>query len=492
MGAKSSRIARKPAVVEAKRIAAEFDVSAEDVRKTVAHFVRQMGPIVELHGDRTFSIKQTKSIIPRNLRIGSTSADLFSFIAHEVERFLKKHYSSKYEAHRARGRDSPVVENESTQVDHLPLGFTFSFTFQQVAIDKGIMARWDKGFDIPDTIGKDVCGLLQEQIDKLDVPVHVTALANDTVGTLMARSYTSLDDGSSILGAVFGTGTNGAYIEKRKNVTRLGSSNEQADHMIINTEWGSFDEALTVLPTTPYDERLNEADTHPGEQMLEKRVSGMYLGELFRLVLVSILENSELGFLGTSSKVGLPKDSLLFKPYGVDTSIMSALGTDDSSMLSAARRCLEKEFGIAKVSIEAAAVAKVIAEAIGRRAARLSGAAIAAVVVKTGRLNDSTEKAKYLDVGVEGALVEHYPGFEKNIRDALRDVPEIGAAGEQRIRIGLAKDGSGVGAALIAMVADKQKSRAAEAVADGAPKKGLEVVQETKLSTAEMQMIAVG
>lgn len=43
MGAKSSKIARKPAVVEARRIAAEFEVSAEDVRNIVKHFVRQMG-----------------------------------------------------------------------------------------------------------------------------------------------------------------------------------------------------------------------------------------------------------------------------------------------------------------------------------------------------------------------------------------------------------------------------------------------------------------
>lgn len=37
----------------------------------------------------------------------------------------------------------------------------------------------------------------------------------------------------------------------------------------------------------------------------------------------------------------------------------------------------------------------------------------------------------------------------------LRAVPEIGAQGEKRIRIGIAKDGSGVGAALIALVAGR-------------------------------------
>ena len=69
-----------------------------------------------------------------------------------------------------------------------------------------------------------------------------------------------------------------------------------------------------------------------------------------------------------------------------------------------------------------------------------------------------------IDIGVDGSLVEFYPGFEEYIREALRDIPEIGEQGERRIRIGIAKDGSGVGAALIALVAAKME--AAAAVAD--------------------------
>jgi hexokinase len=44
--------------------------------------------------------------------------------------------------------------------------------------------------------------------------------------------------------------------------------------------------------------------------------------------------------------------------------------------------------------------------------------------------------------------------FQTNI-NSLRAIPEIGAEGEKRIRIGIAKDGSGVGAALIALVAGR-------------------------------------
>ena len=60
-----------------------------------------------------------------------------------------------------------------------------------------------------------------------------------------------------------------------------------------------------------------------------------------------------------------------------------------------------------------------------------------------------------IDIGVDGSLVEFYPNFEEYIREALRDIPQIGPEGEKRIRIGIAKDGSGVGAALIALVADR-------------------------------------
>ena len=60
-----------------------------------------------------------------------------------------------------------------------------------------------------------------------------------------------------------------------------------------------------------------------------------------------------------------------------------------------------------------------------------------------------------MDIGVDGSLVEFYPGFEDEIRGALRELPALGTEGEKRVRIGIAKDGSGVGAALIALVAAK-------------------------------------
>ena len=41
------------------------------------------------------------------------------------------------------------------------------------------------------------------------------------------------------------------------------------------------------------------------------------------------------------------------------------------------------------------------------------------------------------------SLVEHYPGFQSRTREALRLI--VGEDVEERVEIGMAKDGSGVG-----------------------------------------------
>lgn len=56
--------------------------------------------------------------------------------------------------------------------------------------------------------------------------------------------------------------------------------------MVINTEWGCLDDKMEVLPRTSFDDVLDAASVDPGSQMLEKRVSGLYLGELLRLAIV--------------------------------------------------------------------------------------------------------------------------------------------------------------------------------------------------------------
>ncbi|KAI9688190.1 MAG: glucokinase [Bathelium mastoideum] len=424
---------------------------------------------IQLHGNSTFSLTQSKVAIPRELMVAKTSKELFSFLAKQIEAFLKQHHGEHYEGH-IRRRRTMSREEGFRREEIFDLGFTFSFPVQQNGINRGTLIRWTKGFDIADTVGKDVCALLQEEIDALHLPVRVAALVNDTVGTLMARSYTSPGKTGTLLGAIFGTGTNGAYVEKLSNITKLkeidnANYDTSTGEMIINTEWGSFDNELAVLPSTPYDAALDAGSVNPGLQLFEKRVSGMFLGELLRRALVRLVQDPAIPLFSDEdssrndvhSTTTVDESSSLWRPWGLDTAFLSLAHGDASEGRRIIRQALDRDLGVAAASAEDADAVQTLASAVGRRAARLSAVAIGAVVLESGRLGapspDGEEEP--IDIGVDGSLVEFYPGFEAQIREALREVPAIGAQGEQRIRIGIAKDGSGVGAALIALVASK-------------------------------------
>ncbi|KAF7592083.1 glucokinase [Aspergillus hancockii] len=482
---------------EAARIARQFDFPAEDVQRGVKEYIREMDEglskegttlsqiptfvtqvpngtekglylavdlggtnfrvcSVDLHGDNTFSLTQSKIMIPRELMASGTSKDLFHFLARQIESFLRIHHNEHFEAHLQRRREGKGEE------ELFDLGFTFSFPVRQVGINKGTLIRWTKGFNIPDAVGHDVCALLQSALDDLELPVRVAALVNDTVGTLMARSYTSPGETGTFLGAIFGTGTNGAYVEKLDKISKMATI-EHSDYdkttgeMIVNAEWGSFDNHLSVLPNTVYDQQLDAESNNPGIQMFEKRVSGMFLGEILRRVLVDLHRNESLGLFkpSASSDVVVPENSTLLRQWGLDTSLLSLVEADNSESMEPTKTALKDHLKIEKASITDCKAVKTIVHAIGKRAARLSAVPIAAILIATGKLQTDN----LVDIGVDGSLVEFYPNFEGYVRDALREVPEVGAAGDKKVRIGISKDGSGVGAALIALVASKEEAR---------------------------------
>jgi len=86
----------------------------------------------------------------------------------------------------------------------------------------------------------------------------------------------------------------------------------------------------THLPITPYDNILDRMSINPKYQTFEKFISGMYLGELVRHIILSLIDAvpKPILFRGKSTDI-------LNKHYGIDTSFMSAveeawIGTDNS------------------------------------------------------------------------------------------------------------------------------------------------------------------
>ncbi|KUL91655.1 hypothetical protein ZTR_01255 [Talaromyces verruculosus] len=409
---------------------------------------------INLKGDSTFDLTQNKVAIPRDMMVAPSYKQLFKFLATQIEAFLEEHHNEHFEA-TVRRRRLTGTTDQYRREEIFDLGFTFSFPVHQTSINRGTLIRWTKGFDIPDAVGKDVCLMLQDAINELHLPVRVAALVNDTVGTLMARSYTSPGKTETLLGAIFGTGTNGAYVEKLDKVTKLDVKNDRTiDHtknqMVINTEWGSFDNHLSVLPNTIYDQQLDAESVNPGIQMFEKRVSGMFLGEILRRAVLALTKDSEAKLLQTEGNL-IPSDSPLYEIWGIDTSFLSIIEADTTSDLTATKAALFEHFKVSNATTDDAQAIKAIGHAIAKRAARLSGIALAAILLDTKRI-DTDET---VDIGVDGSLVEFYPKFVDYMREAMREIKGIGEK-ESKVRIGIAKDGSGVGAALIALVAHKE------------------------------------
>lgn len=89
--------------------------------------------------------------------------------------------------------------------------------------------------------------------------------------------------------------------------------------MAINCEWGAFDNEHKVLPRTKYDIIVDKDSPRPGQQAFEKMIAGLYLGEIFRLIMVDLHDNHESGIFAGQDIAKLRK------AYSLDSSFLSAI-----------------------------------------------------------------------------------------------------------------------------------------------------------------------
>ena len=134
---------------------------------------------------------------------------------------------------------------------------------------------------------------------------------------MIASAYT---DPEMKIGCIFGTGCNAAYMEHCGDIPKIAHMKLPADMpMAINCEYGAFDNSHKVLPRTRYDEIIDRESPRPGQQTFEKMIAGLYLGEIYRLVLLDLIENPEV-------KLFQGQDySKLNKAYSLDASFLSQI-----------------------------------------------------------------------------------------------------------------------------------------------------------------------
>ncbi|XP_027024656.1 hexokinase-2 [Tachysurus fulvidraco] len=319
----------------------------------------------------------------------------------------------------------------------LPLGFTFSFPCHQAGLNKGILLKWTKGFKASGCEGEDVAMLLTDAIHRMEeFDLDVVAVVNDTVGTMMSCGY---EDPQCEVGLIVGTGTNACYMEEMRNVELVEGDEGR---MCVNMEWGAFgDDGELDDICTPYDHAVDEHSTNPGKQRFEKMISGMYLGEIVRNVLLDFTAKGLL-FRGKLSE--------RLKTRGIfETKFLSQIESDRLALRQV--RSILQHLGLTSSTCDDSILVKEVCSVVSQRAAQLCGAALAAVVDKI-RQNRNLNLLS-ISVGVDGTLYKLHPHFSSILQETLRDL-----APQCDVTLLQSEDGSGKGAALITAVACRLKN----------------------------------
>lgn len=356
--------------------------------------------------------------------IKGTGEKLFAHIAHCLFLFMKNH-------------------NLDLQRTY-PLGFTFSFPCRQHGLANAVLLRWTKGFDCSDVIGENVVELLQKAIDRRgDLKVKVEVLVNDTVGTLMSTSYF---DRNAAVGLILGTGCNACYIENVDKIETLEGDEYFGDdkQMIINTEMGAFGENGSIdFIRSRYDEEVDKTSINVGKQIFEKMISGLYLGEIVRLMILDLIDR-EILFVDEMKRNTYRH--ALFTKGSFYTKFLSEIESDSNKTFAKTKRIIKELAGIDEPSSDDCSVVKCICNGVSKRAAQLIAAGLA-VLIK--RVNQPE-----ITIAVDGSLFRFHPRLRLILEMTLKSL--IGSS--HKFRLVLSTDGSGRGAAVIAAVEAEKHS----------------------------------
>ncbi|XP_077570724.1 hexokinase-2-like [Stigmatopora nigra] len=372
--------------------------------------------LVRVQGDKKHVEMHHKNyIIPQETMQG-TGEELFRYIVDCMANFL---------------------ERMGLRGASLPLGFTFSFPCHQTKLDQGILLKWTKGFKASGCEGHDVVALLKDAVRcRGEFDLSFVAVVNDTVGTMMTCGY---EDPECEVGLIVGTGTNACYMEEMRNIEMVDGDEGR---MCVNMEWGAFGENGELDSfLTNFDRLVDASSSNPGKQRYEKMISGMYLGEIVRHVLLELTEKG-LMFRG--------KQSERLKTWGIfETKFLSQIESDRLAMRQI--RCILQHLGLTGSTCDDSVLVKEVCSIVSRRAAQLCGAGLAAVVDRM-RQNRNLQQLK-VTVGVDGTLYKMHPHFAEVMQETLRNL-----APQCKVTFHNSEDGSGKGAALITAVACRIRS----------------------------------
>ena len=325
--------------------------------------------------------------------VGSTAVEMFDFLAELIDEAIDKDHETKFY-----------------------LGHTFSFPSKQSNIYNASLIIWTKEFATEGVEGKVVNDLLKEALERRGMDnVEPVSVINDTVAVLLSSAYQQAD---TYIGSIFATGQNNCYLESSIH----DPENVGVGGMILNLESGGF---MKLTPNR-FDKEFDESSEKPGEQRLEKMVSGRYLGELFGMTLAELFGEKGKKYDFTSIDI-----SSILMDYSVDSDRIIAIIKDKT----------DKD-----INSDEAKKIKDLATAIVVRSARIVTATYVGIIWQ--RAGSGKVNRQY--IAVDGSVYEKMPLVKENINRALSEL--LGEEAE-KVHTILDNGGSGLGAALSAAMA---------------------------------------
>ncbi len=301
------------------------------------------------------------------------------------------------------------------------IGFCFSYAAEIFPNKDGKLLEWSKEIKAPEVVGQMIG---HELLAAMGAPEKQMVLMNDTVSTLLAgKAARAVKSYDTYIGFILGTGTNTAYIEANKKITKTDGLDMDGSQ-IINIESGAFSE----MPRTDIDIAFDNTTKNPGRYAFEKMFAGGYLGGLCTTALKTAAHEGIFAKPEVFKNLGeLSTEQVNKYVYGIDDakSVLSGLFNDESD------KCMAAE----------------IIDGLIDRAAKLVAANIAAVILKTGK---AKHHEKPVLMTIEGTTFYKLHGFRVQFEKYLKNF--LSGENQRYYEIVEVENSSLLGAAIAAIV----------------------------------------
>lgn len=275
------------------------------------------------------------------------------------------------------------------------IGFCFSYPMEKLPDKDGKLIKWTKEIKAKEVEGQMIGKNLTTLLEQRGHGKKKIVLLNDTVASLFGGMSNTQRNYDNFIGLIVGTGCNAAYIEDSKNITKIESN---LPEQVINLESGNFNK----IDLTKIDKQLNEETQYPYSQVLEKMVSGRYLGRMIYFLAKSVSDDNIINGFG-----------------GISDLLNNATTQDISEWIYYGNNC-DNDFSKNLIKLNPTAeqyeALSLIIDTIVNRAASLVAVKLASLIHKRGKgmlINKPTA------IVAEGAVIENFPEFKKLLEHHL-------------------------------------------------------------------------